>query len=215
MSYCVCVRVDWSTIEPANVLAAKITKWFGDAPIIVPSGSPAEEFAELPATLTLRELRIEQTRPGFRSKTIDVLTSLLDAELYLKSELADLFRQRWHAELDLRSIKIVLQMDVLRCKTPSMVRKEIWAHMLGYNLIRSLMCATALAHGVGVREISFKGIQQLFQAFWLSIVNGSTRSELANCCEAIMQSGVAQSVGHRPDRVEPRKRKRNPSLIQQ
>lgn len=173
-----------------------------------PEWLTAEEFAKLPATLILRELRVEQIRPGFRPKTIDILTSLTDAELYPKPELADLFRQRWQAELDLRSIKVVLQMDVLRCKTPSMVRKEIWIHMLGYNLIRSLMCATALTHGVTVREVSFKGMQQLFDAFWLSIANTTSRVELADCCEAITQCGIAQHVGNRPDRIEPRKRKR-------
>ena len=79
----------------------------------------------LPETLEIRELRVRVTRRGFRTRVVVVVTTLLDADIYTKSDLAALYRQRWHAELDLRSIKIALGMDVLRCKTPEMVRKEI------------------------------------------------------------------------------------------
>lgn len=178
-------------------------------PAHCPNWLTDEEFSKLPSTLVLRELRVEKTRPGFRSKKIDILTSLLDVELFSKAELAGLFRQRWHAELDLQAIKVTLQMDVLRCKTPSMVRKEIWAHVLGYNLIRSLMSATAFACGVRVRELSFKAMQQLLSAFWHSIVSSTSREQIARLYEAITKSMATQIVGKRPNRFEPRKKKRH------
>ena len=89
----------------------------------------------LPEYLTVRECRIHIKQAGFRTKTVVVVTTLLDAEKFTKQDLATLYRERWNAELDLRSVKQTLQMDILRCKTPQLVRKEIWTHILAYNLI--------------------------------------------------------------------------------
>ena len=85
--------------------------------------------------MEIRQVRIHVGKPGFPPWVLDLATTLLDPEMYMKSDLASLFRQRWHAELDLRSIKIVLGMDMLRCKTPEMVRKEIWMTSSGDNVI--------------------------------------------------------------------------------
>ena len=79
------------------------------------------------------------SQPGFRSKSIVVVTTFLDPLEMTKEDLAFLYRARWNNELDLRSIKITLQMDEMRCKTPELVRKEIWTHILAYNLIRTIM----------------------------------------------------------------------------
>src|SRR4029450_12597766 len=79
--------------------------------------------------------------------------------------LAGLYRARWNAELDLRSLKQTLQMDVLRCKRPELVRKELWAHILAYNLIRTVMAQAATTHGVEPRSVSFKGAAQTMEAF--------------------------------------------------
>ena len=81
-------------------------------------------------------MQVEQ--PGFRSRTIIVVTTMLDAEKVTASDLAELYRVRWNAELDLRSLEQTMQMDILRCKTPESVRKEIWTHILAYNLIRTI-----------------------------------------------------------------------------
>ena len=83
-------------------------------------------YAALPSFLMIRETRVEVEQPGFRSRTIILATTLLDAEEFTKEDLAQLYRARWNAEVDLRSLKRTLQMDVLRCKTPELVRKEIW-----------------------------------------------------------------------------------------
>jgi hypothetical protein len=84
-----------------------------------------EEFAALPQELAMRELRVRVDRPGFRTRSLVVVTTLLDAEAFPPVELATLYRGRWNAELDIRSIKQTMRMDVLRCKAPDMVRKEI------------------------------------------------------------------------------------------
>ena len=122
-------------------------------------------FAAMPRVLLMRELRVRVEKRGFRTKDIVVVTTLLDAEAYPRDELAALYRDRWNAELDIRSIKQTLRMDVLRCKTPDLVRKEIWAHLLVYNLIRGAMAEAARRHKVMPRRLSLQRARQTFQAF--------------------------------------------------
>ncbi len=122
-------------------------------------------YKSLPDYLEIREVRIRVEQTGFRTKEIIVVTTLLDPEQATKEDLADLYRSRWSQELDLRDIKISLQMDVLRCKTPELVRKEIWTHILAYNLIRTIMAQAAHQHEIQPREISFKGTMQTLEAF--------------------------------------------------
>ncbi|MCG8407068.1 MAG: transposase, partial [Phycisphaerales bacterium] len=93
-----------------------------------------QTFKALPNTLTIRETRVHVEQPGFRSQSMIVVSTLYDAEEVTASDLASLYRARWNAELDLRSLKQTMQMDILRCKTPELVRKEIWTHILAYNL---------------------------------------------------------------------------------
>jgi len=96
----------------------------------------------MPAELRVRELRFKVVQPGFRVNELVLVTTMVDADLYSKEELADLFLRRWNIELDFRSIKCALKMDVLRCQSPEMVVKEIWMHLLAYNLIRGgLACS--------------------------------------------------------------------------
>src|SRR5437764_81665 len=114
----------------------------------------------MPATLEVRELRVTVDQPGFRVNELVLVTTMLDAKGDTKEELAGLFIERWDIELDFRTIKCPLQMDVLRCKTPEMVRKEIGMHLLAYNLIRGVMAKAAEDHGKGPRQLSFKGTLQ-------------------------------------------------------
>src|SRR5215207_8530061 len=130
-----------------------------------PRSIDREAYAALPASLTVRECRVRVGRPGFRTRVLVVATTLLDATAFTTDDLAQLYRARWHAELDLRSLKQVLQMDVLRCKTPELVRKELWTHILAYNLIRTVMAQAAAKRGIEPRSISFKGAQQTLEAF--------------------------------------------------
>jgi hypothetical protein len=168
-----------------------------------------EEFAELPRVLAMRELRVRVDRPGFRTKSFVVVTSLLDPAAFPAGELASLYRQRWHGELDLRSLKCLMRMDVLRCKTPAMVRKEFFAHLLAYDLVRGVIAAAATRHGVPPREVSFQGARQTLEAFRGELSRAATAAS-AGLIEAALRAIAYHRVGDRPDRVEPRVVKRRP-----
>ncbi len=122
-------------------------------------------YEQIPGTLEVRQIRVRVATRGFRTRVVDVVTTLLDAKIYTKAEIASLYRQRWLAELDLRSIKIPLGMDVLRCKTPAMVRKEIGMTLAAYNVVRALTARAAKEHSRTPRRLSFKGALQSLLGF--------------------------------------------------
>lgn len=130
-----------------------------------PAWMDQDTYDALPTTLTMRQVRKFIATPGCRAKELVIATTLTDADRYSKDELLDLYHQRWHAELDLRSIKQALQMDILRCKTPEMLHKEIGAHWLAYNLTRKVMAQAALAKGINPRQISFTATVQTLNEF--------------------------------------------------
>jgi len=166
-------------------------------------------YRQLPDTLTMREVRVHAPTKKCRSRVITVATTLLDAKAFPKSDLSDLYRLRWHAELDLRALKQTLQMDVLRAKTPAMVRKELWMHLLVYNLIRTVMAQAAREHRCDPRMLSFKGALQTLNAFALPLLT-CTQAQLPHVVEHLLRAIATHRVGNRPDRVEPRARKRRP-----
>ena len=184
-----------------------LVRW--QRPMSRPSWMSRRAFAALPAHLQMREVRVRVAIPGFRVKSLVVVTTLTDPQQFSRQALAELYRQRWQAELDLRSIKTVMQMDVLRCKSAELVRKEVWMHLLAYNLLRSMLCATAVEHQLPVRTISFKASVQLLNAFYHSLVT-SDPEDLEGLCTIILGALSEHRVGHRPNRYEPRKRKRPP-----
>jgi IS4 transposase len=166
----------------------------------------------LPEYLTVRECLIHIEQAGFRSKAIVVVTTLLDAEEFTKEDLAALYRARWNAELDLRSVKQTLQMDILRCKTPELVRKEIWTHILAYNLIRTIMAQAATRHELQPRTISFKGAFQFLEEFQrlIDYQEHRGRAHRKMLYQKLLDSIASQRVANRPDRFEPRLLKRRP-----
>jgi hypothetical protein len=103
-----------------------------------PRSIDRKTYDALPEFLLVRECRIRIKQPGFRVRCLVIATTLLNADEYTKDDLAQAYRARWNEELGLRSIKITMQMDLLRCKTPELVRKEIWTHVLAYNLIQTV-----------------------------------------------------------------------------
>ena len=169
-----------------------------------------ETYRSLPDFITIREARIRVEQRGFRSRTIIVVTTLLDPTLTTKEDLASLYRQRWNNELDLRSIKSTMQMYDLRCKSPALVRKEIWTHVLAHNLIRTIMAQAATKHDIAPRTISFKGTIQTLEAFQPAIeMKGSRDSQFRKeLYEHLLTCIASHRVANRPDRFEPRKRKR-------
>lgn len=114
-----------------------------------------EEWESLPDEMEIREIRAVIRRKGFRTHAVIIVTTLIDGELYSAEELLELFAMRWHCELDLRSIKQNLGMSHSACKTPEMVRKELWVHLLAYNLIRVRMAQAAAIHNEMPRNLSF------------------------------------------------------------
>ena len=173
-----------------------------------PRWMPKRVYRQIPDTLVLREVCVAVTQPGFRTRQVVIVTTLVDAQAYSKAELAAAYRCRWHVELDLRAIKVVMGMDILRCKTPAMVRKELWMHLLAYNLVRTLMAEAAVAAGVPPRQLSFKGTLQTLNAF-AAVWNLATcpRPQLY---QALLKAVATHRVGDRPNRIEPRAVKRKP-----
>jgi hypothetical protein len=161
------------------------------------------EWESLPKEMEMREVRVTVRRPGYRTRTVVVVTTLIDGETYSSEDITDLFAQRWHCELDLRSIKRALGMHQLRCKTPEMVRKELWVHLLAYNLIRVRMAQAAAMSGLSPRTLSFTAAKILINNFapHLNRARGADHLRLeAELLEAI----AGCKVGGRPGRKEPR-----------
>ncbi len=170
-----------------------------------PKWMSPEQYATLPEELTLREIGIRVVQKGMRTRSLVVVTTLLDAETYLAEEIALLYRRRWQAELHLRSLKVVLQMDHLRCKTPERVRNEFYMHLLGYNLIRGAMAVAAFQSDKSPWEISFKGTLQTLSQFLAVLLASVTTNAW---CDAMLTAVATHVVGNRPDRFEPRRLKR-------
>lgn len=169
-----------------------------------------QTLKSLPEQLTIRETRVQVQQPGFRSRSMIVVTTLLDTEEVTASDLAGLYRARWNTELDLRSLKQTMQMDILRCKTTELVRKEIWTHVLAYNLIRTIMAQAAAKHDIEPRTISFNGAVQTLEAFQPLIATQGDRDSARRIqiCQELLDAVAPHRVADRPDRFEPRQRKR-------
>jgi len=161
-----------------------------------PDWMTPEQYAQAPASLTVREL----TAGG---KIL--VTTLLCSKETPKAALKALYRERWHVELDLRHIKTTLGMETLSCKTPAMAQKEIWVYLLAYNLIRLLMAQAAVLSACGPRTLSFKHTLQLWMA-WDHHQDHHRGDKLGRLFVLMAE----QRIGNRPGRIEPRALKRRP-----
>jgi hypothetical protein len=169
----------------------QVVEWF--KPAGRPEWMTAQQYEALSETLTVRELRYEVGRPGFRTRTVTLVTTLLDAEVYPLEALAKLYGVRWRVELNLRHLKTTMKMDVLKCKTVEGVLKELTVYAIVYNLVRVVMVEAARRQGVDVEQISFVDALR-----WLAQAKpGEELPELVVNPE-------------RPGRYEPRVRKRRP-----
>lgn len=174
-----------------------------------PDWMDAETFARMPRQLRIREVRTRIETPGCRVEKLVAMTTLLDGEEYSREEVLDLYHERWHVELDIRSIKCVLGMETLRCRTPSMVEKEIWTTFLGYNLVRKVSCQAALLEGKHPRQISFTASLEAVRAGWVIMTHA--QSDLRRVLgKAQLVALGREQVGNRPDRCEPRAVKKRP-----
>jgi hypothetical protein len=162
-------------------------------PTTCPSWLTRETLAALPETLVLREVRYHIGRPGFRTRQITLVTTLLDAEIYRVADLAELYRQRWQVETSLAHLKTTMRMDVLHCKTVPGVLKELTVFAMVYNLVRMVMWHSAILQHIAVERISF-----LDALRWL----GAPSSGMPLIALIVNPA--------RPHRVEPRVKKRRP-----
>ena len=178
-------------------------------PVQRPPGCPPEAFAALPETLTVRIVRYRIATAGFRSQEVILVTTLLDPEAYPASALAELYFERWSIELHFREIKTLLGLDVLRCLTPRMVRKEIALHRIAYNMVRLLMQRAGLVHHVSLARISFKGTLDSLHHFAdaLHALAGRPRRQ-AELLEMLLLTIASDLLPQRPNRAEPRVKKR-------
>jgi hypothetical protein len=176
-----------------------------------PRGCTATDWRRVPDTLTLRLVYVSICVPGFRTQSLVVVTTLTDPLAYPAQELAKLYLRRWAVELFFRDIKMTLGMDVLRCQTPAMVRKEIVMHAIAYNLIRALMQQAAALYNVPIERLSFKGSVDTLRQ-WTDTLNTAYDKprEQARLFNQLLQILAEDIVPHRPDRAEPRVRKRRP-----
>lgn len=176
-----------------------------------------EAWAKLPEELILRQIKVTVKYPGFRTQIFYIVTTLLDAVQYPAEELAELYFKRWDVELFFRDIKTTMGMDILRCKSPEMIRKEILMHFIAYNCIRRLMCEAVKEVDLKTRVVSFKGSVQALRN-WEPHLNQAKISRperfrlISDLYEAMTNSPIIQ----RPGRSEPRclkRRKKNYQLM--
>jgi putative transposase len=174
-----------------------------------PTWMTVEEYRTIPETLTVREVRVRVAEPGFRVATLVVVTTLVDADDYDKEAISDLYRERWQVELDIRALKVSLQMEYLRCRTPFMIDKELWANVLSYNLVRKVAAQAARLHEQRPRAISFVATKQAVEAAW-HVLSTATPGQQLELGQHLLKELAKQRVGERPHRCEPRAVKRRP-----
>ena len=166
-----------------------------------------EQYDQIPETLTLREVQFDVKVPGRRTETITVITTLTDPQAYSREDLAQLYGFRWNVELDILQIKQTLHLDHVRCKTPEMVRRELWVTLLAYNLIRKVIATSATIHKKQPRHLGFTLACQSILASWMLFSAGACHDSRA-MYNTILAHIAANEVANRPGRIEPRVLKR-------
>lgn len=179
-------------------------------PRMPPRGISERDWSEVPDTLTVRHVQSRLDTPGFRSRELNVVTTLLDPEAFTRQSLTQLYRDRWLVELNLRSLKSTLEMESLKCQSPGMVRKELLAYQLVYNLIRLIMWRAAEVHHVDPRWLSFAGTQQRLKAALPFLSACRTAAERRSIVTRLLARIARDILPDRPNRIEPRAVKRRP-----
>jgi hypothetical protein len=189
-----------SNLKQALKLGAKdhLVDW--KKPKRTPVWMTKEEYELLPKTLTVREFSVHG---------IIYVSTLLDDKAYPKKELVELYKERWKVELDFRALKSDLKMEMLRCKTPDMVEKEIAVRFMAYNLIRGNMAASANNHNKTPRQLSFKASVQLLRALQIQFSHAS-KAAMIQCYDCLLKALASTHVGKRKRPPQPRAVKRRP-----
>jgi hypothetical protein len=171
-------------------------------------------WRRLPQTLSVRMVRFTLEMPGYRTRSVTLITTLLDPELYPAAELAELYARRWRIELWFRDIKTSMGMETLRCLSPKMVHKELEMFFIAYNLIRCLMAEAAQTYQVEIQRLSFKGTVDSLRQFAAAIAQARSRKKKNQLMARLVELIARDKVPERPGRREPRAVKRRPKPYQ-
>ncbi len=173
-----------------------------------------EDWKAVPAAVTVRHVTFSVSVPGFRTKKVTVATTLLDPKKYPANAFADLYRRRWRAEVWLGDLKTTMGIEILRCKTPEMIGKELDMHLIAYNLIRALMLTAANRVAVHPDELSFKQSLNTIRQWTPAMVEAKTENWHREMLELLYHYLAASLLTKRPNRSEPRAVKRRPKNYQ-
>jgi Transposase DDE domain len=186
----------------------RIVTW--SKPGMKPRYLPQYLWKLVPNQLQVRVLRFPLEVPGFRSQSVTLVTTLLDAQAYPAQEVAQLYARRWKIELWFRDIKTSMGMEVLRCQSPKMIHKELEMFLIAYNLIRALMTEAAALHDVPVDRISFKGTVDAARQYSIAIAQARSKKKQQTLVADLLTILARDALPNRPGRCEPRAVKRRP-----
>lgn len=175
-----------------------------------PTWMSQEEYALMPKQVEVRLVDIKVDEPGFRTEGFTIATTIVDHRVYTDTWIGSVYLSRWLVELDIRSIKCSLGMDILRAKTPPMVRTELWSCLLAYNLTRMKMLQSGIGGSRDVRSMSFTRSMVLLGTSWLLCGARGVNDSLVELGQA---QPLDELVGHREGRIEPRANKRRPKVL--
>jgi hypothetical protein len=186
----------------------RLFTWF--KPPYKPRWLPQSWWKKIPAQLTVRVIRFQLSSPGYRTESVTLVTTLLEAQAYPARDIAQLYARRWKIELWFRDIKTSMGMEVLRCKSPQMVHKELEMFFIAYNLIRSLIAQAGALNQVALDRISFKGTVDSVRQFSPAIAQARSKKRQGQIITRLLEVIARDQVPYRPDRIEPRAVKRRP-----
>ena len=179
-----------------------------------PCWLPRSWWKKIPAQLTVRVIRFKLSSPGYRPKSVTLVTTLLDPRKYPARQIARLYARRWKIELWFRDIKTAMGMEVLRCKSPQMLHKELEMFFIAYNFIRCLMVQAGAINDVALDRMSFKGTVDSVRQFSLAIAQARSKKKQNQLIVELLEVIARDQVPDRPDRMEPRAVKRRPKPYQ-
>ena len=178
---------------------------------------PLAQWLALPQQMTVRMVRGSLYRKGFRVRQLTLVTTLLDPQLYPAQEILQAYLRRWRLEMCLDDLKTTLEMEMLRSRSPEMVQREVYAHLIAHNLLRYTMAQAATEQTVPLERISFKGTLDALRQFTHAMSQARTQKKRRQLWTKLLATLAADLVPERPGRREPRavKRKKNkyPRLI--
>jgi hypothetical protein len=179
-----------------------------------PRWLPQSWWKKIPVQLTVRVIRFNLSCPGYRPESVTLVTTLLDPQKYPAQDIAQLYTRRWKIELWFRDIKTSMGMEVLRCKSPQMLHKELEMFFIAYNLIRCLMVQAGAINDVALDRMSFKGTVDSARQFSLAIAQARSKKMQNQLIVELLEVIARDEVPERPNRLEPRAVKRRPKAYQ-